>query len=76
MCNGHEHVCLEVNVTLFFVYCSLGMALIMTGAHGWSWWWLQKRTLLGESLWWLLGAVVSTLTKNQRPFFIWKHNMG
>lgn len=48
MCNGHEHVCLEVNVTLFFVYRSLGMALIMTGAHGWSWWWLQKRTLLGE----------------------------
>lgn len=48
MCNGHEHVCLEVNMTLFLVYCSLGMALIMTGAHGWSWWWLQKRTLLGE----------------------------
>lgn len=47
MCNGHEHVCLGVDVISVVGFCFFGMEMTMTDALGWNRWWLQNET------WWL-----------------------
>lgn len=42
MCNGHEHVCLRVDMISVVGFWFFGMEMTMTDTLGWNRWWLQK----------------------------------